>query len=65
VVDVSSTPRRLERLRRQLLRRRGDAPFFDLERLARAQERLADGMWRVQVATGFQGGPPMHVIVAR
>ncbi len=61
VAGLGSAPPRLWRLRRLLLERREDAPFFDLDRLARAQERLARGMVDVVAA----GRPPMHVIAAR
>jgi protein O-GlcNAc transferase len=65
IVSAGANPARLHRLRRQLLEARHAAPFFDLASLARAQERLADCMWRVHEAQVHMGGPPMHIIVAR
>lgn len=65
IVSAGANPRRLHRLRRQLLEARHSAPFFDLASLAQAQERLVDAMWRVHEAQVHLGGRPMHIIVAR
>ena len=48
-------------LRRRVREAREASPFFDLDRLARAQERLAHAMWRVHAA----GYAPMHLVMAR
>ena len=61
-VDVlGRNPQRLWRMRRRLLAMRESAPFFDLDRLAEGQQRLASAMWGVHAS----GRPPMHVIAAR
>lgn len=64
ICSLASTPERLQLLRRRLLDARSDAPFFDLEGLARAQERLVHGMWRAHEASPASG-PKMHIIAAR
>lgn len=61
VHDLGARPERLHKLRRRLVDARDAAPFFDLDRLARAQQRLAHAMWGVHAA----GYAPMHVIAAR
>ena len=61
IQQLGVTPQRLWKLRRRLLDARHTAPFFDMERLAESQERLANGMWQVYAA----GFAPMHVLVAR
>ena len=58
---LGTAPVRLQRLRRNLLATHDDAPFFDLQRLARGQHRVAGLMWGVYAA----GLLPMHVIAAR
>ena len=60
-IDLVTRAPRLWTLRRRLLHMRERAPFFDLPRLARAQEKLAHAMWEVFAA----GVLPMHVAIAR
>ena len=61
VHDLGSHQERMWTLRRRLMALRTTAPFFDLQRLARGQHRLAAAMWGVHAA-GLQ---PMHTITAR
>ena len=61
VCELGGRPARLHALRRRLLAMRSAAPLFDLEGLARGQQRLASAMWGVHAA----GLLPMHVIAAR
>jgi predicted O-linked N-acetylglucosamine transferase (SPINDLY family) len=61
IAGLGANHHRLWRLRRMLLERREAAPFFDLARLARSQERVAYGMYHVVAA----GRRPMHVLAAR
>ncbi len=71
VAELGARRSRLWQLRRRLGSKLKTAPFFDLERLAVGQERLAAGMWEVQAAArhaaarGGRGGQTMHVIAAR
>ena len=61
IAEVGKRGPRLWKLRRRVLEAREASPFFDLDRLARAQERLAHAMWRVHAA----GYAPMHLVMAR
>ena len=61
VYELGIAPARLHALRRRLLAMRTEAPFFDLDRLAKGQHRLASAMWAVH-ASGYL---PMHVLAAR
>ena len=54
-------PWRLWTMRERLIAMRETAPFFDLNRLALGQQRLASAMWGVHAS----GRRPMHVIAAR
>ena len=61
VHELGKRQKRLWALRKRLMKRRRESPFFDLDRLAEGQHRLASAMWGVHAA----GRPPMHVIAAR
>ena len=61
VEALGRSPYRLWTMRERLIAMRETAPFFDLNRLALGQQRLASAMWGVHAS----GRPPMHVIAAR
>lgn len=61
VYELGMTPARLHALRRRLIAMRTVAPFFNLDRLAEGQHRLASAMWGVHAS----GLLPMHVLAAR
>ena len=61
VYAFGSRPQLLWRFRQRLVEMRERAPFFNLNALARDQERVARAMYEVYAV----GNAPMHIIVAR